>query len=153
MTEFLGLHNLESAVGSRKKAKRVGRGESSGMGKTCGRGHKGQKARKSGNVRRGFEGGQNPLIRRLPKRGFKPHNPKNVFCAINLNRIATMFEGGEVSPESLVMTGLLKKPSEKVKILSTGDLQAALTFKVHAASKTAIEKIEKAGGKIELIGK
>lgn len=152
--DFLGLHNLEAAVGSRKKPKRIGRGEASGHGKTSGRGHKGQKARKSGGVRPGFEGGQNPLIRRLPKRGFKPLQNKKTVFAVNLSRLALHFsENATVDSTALIAAGLLKNASHPVKVLSSGELSYPLNFKVHAVSKGAQEKIEKAGGKVEIIGK
>jgi len=154
MSTYLGLHNLESAIGARKAPKRVGRGESSGHGKTCGRGHKGQKARKSGNVRRGFEGGQNPLIRRLPKRGFKPLQGGVETLAVNLSRLSTTFEKDAlVDPAALMASGILRKKGQRIKILAEGELTHSLNFNVHAVSKSAVEKIEKAGGKVELIGK
>ena len=150
-TEYQGLHNLVAPAGSRKKPKRLGRGESSGLGKTSGRGHKGQKARKSGNVRPGFEGGQNPLARRLPKRGFKNRATK-VFQVVNVAYLNDRFEkDAVVDPVSLFAAGIINKPKERVKLLSQGDVSASLTIKVHAASAAAVAKIEKAGGKVEII--
>ncbi len=150
--ETQGLHNLVAAEGSRKKPKRVGRGESSGLGKTSGRGHKGQKARKSGGVRPGFEGGQIPLARRLPKRGFTNIFRQN-WTTINLERISKFFEdGGEIEKADLIEKGLVKKPSWPVKILGGGEINGAYTFKVDAVTAGARQKIEAAGGKIVLNG-
>lgn len=150
---YQGLHNLVAPIGARKKVKRVGRGESSGHGKTSGRGHKGQKARKSGNVRIGFEGGQIPFTERHPKVGFSNYLSRKTFLTVNLTRIATSFEAGDVVDHaSLVEAGLLSKTRGLVKVLGTGELSTALTLKVHAVSASAREKIEKAGGKIEIIG-
>ena len=150
-TTNVGLHNLERMAGARKAPKRVGRGESSGHGKTSGRGHKGQKARKSGNVRIGFEGGQNPLARRLPKRGFKNFGFRKEYKAINIGRIADHFHAGAVvDPVALVGVGLLRK-GEMVKVLGVGELKGALTVKVHAISKKAQSLIEGQGGSVELL--
>lgn len=145
-----GLHNLIAPIGARKKKKRLGRGESS-QGKTSGRGNKGQKARKSGQVRPGFEGGTLPLARRLPKRGFT-----NIFASeyavINVGRLAERFDAGAtVDPVTLVESGLLSKRNARVKILGEGEISHALTLKVHKISQSAREKIEKAGGKIEVL--
>lgn len=151
--EFQGLHNLVAPRGARKKPKRIGRGEGSGHGKTSGRGHKGQKARKSGGVRPGFEGGQLTLARRLPKRGFRNALFRKTFRVVNVGRLAERFEAGSVvDMDALLVAGLVSKPSEKVKLLAQGDISHALTIKVHAASAGAREKIEKAGGSVEVLG-
>jgi large subunit ribosomal protein L15 len=151
-TEIQGLHNLVSPTGSRHKKKRLGRGRASGHGKTSGRGHKGQKKTKSGNVRPGFEGGQLPLARRLPKRGFKNFAFRKDFAIVNLGHIAERFTAGAVvDSASLVAVGLVQKLSAKVKVLATGDLSHKLTFKVHAMSDSAKAKIEAAGGSVELL--
>ncbi len=145
-----GLHNLIAPKGARKKKKRLGRGESS-QGKTSGRGNKGQKARKSGQVRPGFEGGTLPLARRLPKRGFT-NIFANEYAIINVGRLAERFDAGAtVDPVSLLETGLLSKRNARVKILGEGEISHALTLKVHKISQSAREKIEKAGGKIEVL--
>lgn len=152
--EYQGLHNLQPAEIGRKKPKRLGRGESSGLGKTSGRGHKGQKSRKSGNVRIGFEGGQNPLARRLPKVGFSNARFKKEFFAINLGRVSERFkENTTVDSALLVSAGLLANPKSKIKLLAGGEMPHAMKFKVHAASKSAIAKVESVGGSVELLGK
>jgi large subunit ribosomal protein L15 len=149
MSNIQGLHNLVSAPGSRKKPKRVGRGESSGLGKTSGRGHKGQKARKSGNVRPGFEGGQLPLARRLPKRGFSNSLFRTKWTVINVASLNDRFESGDnVTKLELVLKGLIQKPQLPVKILGNGDLTIALTIQADSFSETAKNKIESAGGKV-----
>lgn len=149
--ERQGLHNLIAPKGARKKKKRLGRGEGS-HGKTSGRGNKGQKARKSGNVRPGFEGGSLPLARRLPKRGFNNKDFATEYAIINVGRLAERFDAGAtVDPAALVANGLLAKQSVRVKILGEGDIGHALTLKVHKVSASAREKIEKAGGTIEVL--
>lgn len=149
-TKYLGLHNLVAPRGAYKAPKRLGRGESSGHGKTSGRGHKGQKARKSGNVRIGFEGGQNPLYRRLPKKGFTSMAKKPV--VINLRSIVERFEANaKIDPSALVACGLLGKLQAKIKVLGEGDPKQGLVLQVHAISQSAREKIEKAGGSIEIL--
>ena len=127
---------------------RRGRGHGSGNGKTAGKGHKGQKAR-SGAPRPGFEGGQMPLFRRIPKRGFKCRNTKNI-VSINVSDLNRFEDGATVTVESLREAGLVKNPRDGVKVLGKGELTKKLTVSVDAASKTAIEKIEAAGGKIEV---
>jgi large subunit ribosomal protein L15 len=144
------LDELKPASGSNKKRKRVGRGDGSGHGKTSGRGHKGQGARSGGNTKPGFEGGQMPLQRRLPKRGF--HNPFRVELAIvNLGRLNELPTGSEVTPENLAEHGLVNGKNRRVKILGEGSLSKALIVKAHGFSASAKEKIEAAGGKAELI--
>jgi large subunit ribosomal protein L15 len=144
------LDELKPAAGSSKKRKRVGRGDGSGHGKTSCRGHKGQGARSGGNVQPGFEGGQMPLQRRLPKRGF--HNPFRIeMSVVNLGQLESFPAGVEVTPESLSQQGLLTGKQRSVKILGEGSLSKALTVKAHGFSAKAKEKIEAAGGKAELI--
>ena len=143
----LGLDNLPKPRGASSQTKRKGRGPGSGLGKTAGRGHKGQRARKSGNVRPGFEGGQMPLIRRLPKRGFI--NPFKVRSqVINVGDLAE-FKGEEISPASLFGAGLVGRPDRPVKILGTGDAARAYVVRDCAVSAGARGKIEQAGGRIE----
>lgn len=144
------LHELTPAAGSRHEKKRVGRGIASGNGKTAGRGHKGQKARSGGDVRPGFEGGQNPLFRRLPKRGFTNISRKE-YAVVNLDRLNQFTEGAEVTPEVLVQAGIVKNTLSGIKILGEGELTVKLTVKANKFSKSAVEKIEAAGGKTEVI--
>ena len=152
--EFLGLHNLVAPIGATKNRKRLGRGESSGHGKTSGRGHKGQKARKSGNVRIGFEGGQNPLTRRIPKRGFSNYGFRTDYHAVNVARLGKYFEAGTVVDQAgLVAVGLAPNMKCLIKLLGTGSLEHALTIKCHAASASAIAKIQEKGGSVEVIVK
>ena len=144
------LDDLKPAAGSNRKRKRVGRGDGSGHGKTSGRGHKGQGARSGGNTKPGFEGGQMPLQRRLPKRGF--HNPFRVeMSVVNLGQLETFAAGTEVTPAALIAHGFVSGKNRRVKILGDGDLTKALTIKAHGFSAKAKEKIEGAGGKAELI--
>jgi large subunit ribosomal protein L15 len=146
---MMRLKDLKPAPGSNKKRKRVGRGDGSGHGKTSCRGHKGQGARSGGNVQPGFEGGQMPLQRRLPKRGF--HNIFRVQMAVvNLNQLESL-AGGEITPENLAQHGLIGGKNRRVKILGEGSLSKALTVRAHGFSATAKQKIEAAGGKAELI--
>ncbi|MCL2592098.1 MAG: 50S ribosomal protein L15 [Defluviitaleaceae bacterium] len=148
----MNLADLSPAVGSKQKAFRVGRGHGSGNGKTAGRGHKGQKARSGGGVRRGFEGGQMPLYRRLPKKGsgFKNINTKEII-AINLEHLNRFEEGDVVTVSALQAKGLVSNPRDGVKILGVGELSKKLTVQVNYYSKSAAEKIEAAGGKAEVI--
>lgn len=144
------LSDLRPAVGSTKKRKRVGRGDGSGHGKTSCRGHKGQGARAGGGTRPGFEGGQMPLQRRLPKRGF--HNPfRTKVAVVNLDKLERFPPGSEVTPESLAERGLVHGKTTLIKILGDGSLTRALTVKAHNFSAKAKEKIEASGGKAELI--
>ena len=146
------IENLKPAVGATTKKVRVGRGIGSGIGKTSGKGHKGQNARKSGQVRPGFEGGQMPLIRRIPKRGFNNAQFATVYEIVNLADIEAKFEAGEaVNAASLKERGLVHCNEDGIKILGDGELTKALTFEVDKVSKSAEEKITKAGGKINLI--
>lgn len=144
------LDELKPAPGSNRKRKRVGRGDGSGHGKTSCRGHKGQGARSGGNIAPGFEGGQMPLQRRLPKRGFR--NPFKVNVAvINLQQLETFAAGSEITPQALAEKGLLRGKDRQVKILGEGALSKALTVRAHAFSAKAKAGIEAAGGKTELI--
>ena len=150
--EFLDLHNLVAPIKARKKIKRVGRGESSGFGKTSTRGHKGQKARKSGNVRPGFEGGQNPLARRLPKRGFKNSLFKKNFQIVNLSQLEQSFnENDNIDKASLIAKGIINKIKLPVKLLAFGDLNKKVNITVDAASKKAFDLIKVKGGQITLV--
>ncbi len=143
------LHNLKTNDGSKHRVKRLGKGESSGLGKTSGRGHKGQKSRSGGGVRPGFEGGQMPLHRRLPKRGFNNVRFADKVVTVNLSKLEVRFEDGDtVNEESLRAKGLIKGAFDQIKILGVGDLTKKLTVAVDAYSGTAKEKIEKAGGTI-----
>ena len=145
------LHELTPAAGSTTVAKRKGRGAGSGNGKTAGKGHKGQNARSGGGVRPGFEGGQMPLQRRLPKRGFKNHFA-TVYANINLNDLEARFEDGAVvDTEAIIASGLIKKPMDGIKVLGNGTLTKKLTVKATAFSASAKEKIEKAGGSAEVM--
>lgn len=145
------LHELKPSEGSRKERNRVGRGTGSGNGKTSGRGHKGQKARSGGGVRLGFEGGQLPLFRRIPKRGFTNINRKE-FAIVNLDVLNRFEDGTEVTPELLVETGIIRNEKSGIKILSNGNIEKKLTVKANKFSATAKEAIEaNSGGKTEVI--
>ncbi len=144
--ESLGLHNLPAPRGATSEPKRKGRGPGSGLGKTAGRGQNGQRSRAGGRVRPGFEGGQMPLIRRVPKRGF--WNPFRVeYQVVNLRDLSKV-SGDEVTPSTLLRSMLIAKPQKPVKILGFGDVDRAVTVRGCALSKTARQKIEAAGGKI-----
>ena len=145
------LGELKPPEGSRKKRKRVGRGVGSGHGKTACRGSKGQRARSGGPKKAGFEGGQMPLQRRLPKRGFRPisKKPMSVIHLRDLNRFES---GSTVDPDLLLRSGLLRKKGERVKLLSDGEIEHALIIRVHQASKTAIQKVEAVSGRVEVMG-
>ena len=144
------LHELQSAEGSRQDRKRKGRGIGSGNGKTAGKGHKGQNARSGGGVRLGFEGGQTPLFRRLPKRGFTNINRKE-YAIVNLDTLNIFEDGTEVTPALLIETGVVSKEKAGIKILAKGSIEKKLTVKAHKFSSTAKEAIEAAGGKTEVI--
>ncbi|BFT75815.1 MULTISPECIES: 50S ribosomal protein L15 [Paenibacillus] len=144
------LHELSSATGARQTRKRVGRGTSSGMGKTSTRGHKGQNARSGGGVRPGFEGGQNPLYRRLPKRGFT-NRFRTEYAIVNLEDLNNFAAGTEVTPEVLMESGIVKAPKDGIKILGNGEITVKLTVKANKFSQSAIEKIQAAGGQTEVI--
>ncbi|MGB9779950.1 50S ribosomal protein L15 [Caldanaerobacter sp.] len=145
------LHDLKPAEGSTKKKKRVGRGIGSGHGKTSGRGHKGQNARSGGGVRPGFEGGQMPLTRRIPKRGFT-NIFKKEYAIVNVGTLEERFEdGAEITPEVLIDNGIIKDVKDGVKILGDGELTKKFTVKAHKFSQSALEKIQAVGGKAEVI--
>jgi len=144
------LHELSPAPGSKHSPKRVGRGTGSGLGKTSGKGHKGQKARSGGGVRPGFEGGQMPLQQRVPKRGFRNIFKKD-FAEVNVERLNDFEANTVVTPELLKKVGLINKVKDGVKILGEGSLEKVLTVQAHRFSKAAVEKIEAAGGKVEVI--
>ena len=144
------LEELKPAEGSTHRKKIVGRGIGSGVGKTSGRGHKGQKARSGGGVRPGFEGGQMPLYRRLPKRGFTNIFAKK-YVAVNVEVLDKFNDGDEVTAESLLEKGIISKTLDGVKILGRGEVTKKVTVKVAKISESAKEKIEKAGGKAEVI--
>ena len=146
----MNLSTIRAPRKSSEKPKRVGRGMGSGMGKTSTRGHKGQRSRSGSRMMRGFEGGQMPLHRRVPKRGFA-----NIFrveyAIVNLERIAALGDK-TITPETLVKAGVVRRASDRIKILGDGELKSAVTVRAHKFSKSAQEKITKAGGKIEVIG-
>ena len=144
------LHELSPAIGSKKEAKRIGRGHGSGQGKTAGKGHKGQKARSGGSIRPGFEGGQMPLQRRVPKRGFNKIFAKKI-VAVNLYSLIKFEDGQEVDAKALIQKGIIKKEYDGIKILSNGNLSKKLIVKASAFSELAKKKIEEAGGKAEVI--
>ena len=144
------LHELSPAPGSNREVKRIGRGHGSGNGKTAGKGHKGQKARAGRGLRAGFEGGQMPLMRRLPKRGFN-----NIFATryaeVNVGALNAFEAGSVVDTEALKKAGVIKKAYDGVKVLGNGKIEKAITVQAAAFSKSAKEKIEAAGGKAEVI--
>lgn len=144
------LHELKPATGSRKAPKRVGRGTGSGLGRNAGKGEKGQNARTGGGVRPGFEGGQMPLYRRLPKRGFTNIFAKE-YIAINVDRLNVFENGTVVTPELLLEMRIISKIKDGVKILGNGEIEKSLTVKATKFSKAAAEKIEAAGGKVEVV--
>lgn len=145
----MNLHNLKTNPGSKHRVKRLGKGESSGLGKTSGKGHKGQKARSGSGVRVGFEGGQMPLHRRLPKRGFSNVRFADKVVIVNVADLEKSFsEGDTVNEETLREKGLIRGQFDQIKLLGNGDLGKKLTVAVDAVSASAKEKIEKAGGSI-----
>lgn len=144
------LHELSPAAGSKKDVKRIGRGAASGQGKTAGKGHKGQKARAGRGMQVGFEGGQMPLQRRLPKRGFNNIFAKEI-ATVNVSALNNFEDGATVTIEALVNAGLVKKALDGVKVLGNGELSKKLTVQVNAYSDSAKAKIEAAGGKAEVI--
>ena len=145
------LHELSPVAGSKKDVKRIGRGHGSGWGKTSGKGHKGQKARSGGSIRPGFEGGQMPLQRRIPKRGFNNIFRKKI-VALNVNQLDSKFDNGAVvDADALKNAGLVKNSFDGIKILGNGELTKSLTVKVDAFSESAKKAIEEAGGKAEVI--
>lgn len=144
------LHELQPAEGSKREVKRVGRGPASGQGKTAGKGHKGQKARSGYSRRFGFEGGQMPLQRRIPKRGFNNIFAKKI-VAINVSALEVFEDGAEVTTEAIIEKGIVKESYDGIKILGNGKLTKKLNVKVAAYSESAKQKIEAAGGKAEVV--
>ncbi|KNZ42815.1 50S ribosomal protein L15 [Acetobacterium bakii] len=145
------LHTLSPAPGSKKTPKRKGRGTGSGLGKTAGRGQDGQKARSGGGVRPGFEGGQMPLARRLPKRGFSNARFKKTFSIVNVGELNVFDANTVITPELLLEYGFIRKLRDGLKILGNGEVEKAFTVKAHKISKSAEEKILAGGGKVEVI--
>jgi large subunit ribosomal protein L15 len=146
----MNLHSLKPRPGSRHRTKRLGCGESSGHGKTSGKGHKGQKARSGGSIRLGFEGGQMPLIRRMPKRGFNNADFKTRFAIVNLDTLNAFEAGSTVDEQALLAAGVIRRPYDAVKILGSGELTKKLTIVANKASESAKAAIEKAGGTLTL---
>lgn len=144
------LNTIKPAIGANKNRKRIGRGTGSGHGKTATKGHKGQKARSGGSIKPGFEGGQMPMHRRLPKRGFTPL-AKKVYALVNLCQLEIFEAGSVVDAEALLKSGLISDVCDGIKVLATGELTRALTIKAHKFSASAREKITAAGGSIEEI--
>jgi large subunit ribosomal protein L15 len=144
------LNTIKPAIGSTKNRKRIGRGVGSGHGKTATKGHKGQKARSGGSIKPGFEGGQMPMHRRLPKRGFTPLTRK-VYALVNLCQLEIFEAGSTVDAEALLKSGLISDICDGIKVLGTGDVTRALTIKAHKFSASAREKVTAAGGTIEEI--
>lgn len=145
------LHELEKNIGAKHSKKRVGRGPGSGLGKTCGRGQKGQKARSGGSINPVFEGGQLPLYRRLPKRGFSNHLFKTEYAVINVADLNRFDNGTVVTPAMLKEEGIIKKQLKGVKVLGNGKLEKKLTIQAHKFSTSALEKIKESGSKAEVI--
>ena len=145
------LHELQRNIGATHEKKRVGRGPGSGLGKTSGRGQKGQKARSGGSINPVFEGGQLPLYRRIPKRGFSNAKFKTVYAVINLSDLNVFEDGTVVTPALLKDTGLIKNQLDGIKVLGTGTLEKKLTIQANKFSASALEKIKEAGSKAEVI--
>ena len=145
------LHELEKNIGATHAKKRVGRGPGSGIGKTSGKGQKGQKARSGGSINPVFEGGQLPLFRRLPKRGFKNYNFRTRYAVINLDSLNRFEEGTVVTPALLKGTGIIKNQLDGVKVLGNGTLEKKLTIQANKFSASALEKIKESGSKAEVI--
>ncbi|MGH7373330.1 MAG: 50S ribosomal protein L15 [Candidatus Rokuibacteriota bacterium] len=147
------LEDLRPAAGSTRKRKRIGRGPGSGHGKTSGKGHKGLNARSGGGVRPGFEGGQMPLYRRLPKRGFLPYGGKTEFAIVNVGDLSGRFAAGSViDPDAMVSSGLIRRSGRgAVKVLGDGAVAHALTVRAHKVSEGAKQKLEAAGGRVEVL--
>ena len=146
----MNLHEMKYNDGARHSSKRLGRGQGSGTGKTSGKGHKGQNARSGGGVAIGFEGGQTPLYKRIPKRGFTNVNRKE-YAVVNLDTLNRFEDGAEVTPEVLVESGIVKKMFDGIKVLGNGTLEKKLSVTCHKISKSAQAAIEKAGGKVQVI--
>ncbi len=146
----MNLHEMKYNDGARKDIKRLGRGQGSGQGKTAGKGHKGQNARSGGGVAIGFEGGQTPFYKRMPKRGFTNFNRKE-YAVVNLSTLEKFEDGATVTPELLKESGIVKKQFDGIKVLGNGTLTKKLTVKCNKVSASAKAAIEKAGGKVEVI--
>ncbi|MBQ1508614.1 MAG: 50S ribosomal protein L15 [Erysipelotrichaceae bacterium] len=146
----MNLHELKYNEGARRATKRLGRGQGSGQGKTAGKGHKGQNARSGGGVAIGFEGGQTPIYKRIPKRGFTNMSRKE-YAVVNLETLNRFEDGANVTPELLKEVGIVRKMLDGVKILGNGTLEKKLTVTCHKISKSAKEAIEKAGGTVEVL--
>ena len=147
------LDELRPAPGARKRRKKIGRGPGSGHGKTSGKGHKGQKARSGGGKAGGFEGGQMPLYRRIPKRGFTPYGGKTEYAVVNLKSLGGFPANAVVDPDALVAAGLIKRSDRaRVKVLGEGEVAHALTVRAHAVSESARAKIVDKGGSVEVLG-
>lgn len=144
------LHELKANPGARTNRKRIGRGHGSGTGKTAGKGHKGQLARSGGGSAPGFEGGQTPIYRRIPKRGFTNFTRKE-YVAVNIETLNRFEDGTEVTPELLALSGIAKQQQDGIKILGEGKLEKKLVVRAHKFSKTAKEAIVQAGGSVEVI--
>ena len=147
----MNLHDLRPAPGSRRKTKRLGQGIGSGTGKTSGKGNKGHKSRTGGGVRPGFEGGQMPLVRRVPKRGFNNARFAKEYQVVNVESLSKFEIGREITAEDLYGAGLVRSPSQPVKLLAKGGVDKPFTVKVNAVSQGARQKIEAAGGKVEVV--
>lgn len=145
------LHELEKNLGATSTRKRVGRGPGSGLGKTSGKGHKGQNARSGGGVNPVFEGGQLPLYRRLPKRGFSNHEFKTTYAVVNVEDLNRFEEGTVITPALLRETGMVKQQLDGIKVLGCGTLTKKVTIQAHKFSKSALEKIKESGSKAEVI--
>lgn len=145
------LHELEKNIGAKQSKKRVGRGPGSGLGKTCGRGQKGQKSRSGGSINPVFEGGQLPLYRRLPKRGFSNYLFKKEYAVINVSDLNVFDNGTLVTPALLKEKGIIKKQLSGIKVLGNGKLEKKLTIQAHKFSTSALEKIKESGSKAEVI--
>lgn len=145
------LHNLSNTPGAVHRKKRLGNGESSGLGKTCGKGHKGQKSRSGGGIRIGFEGGQMPLYRKLPRRGFNNAQFTTNYEVVNVGDFTKLGDETEATPENLVKAGVLRPDSKLVKILGTGDVEKAYKVSAHKFSASAQKKIEAAGGEVTVL--
>lgn len=145
------LHELEKNIGATHRKKRVGNGRGSGLGKTCGRGQKGQKARSGGSINPVFEGGQLPLYRRLPKRGFTNHMFKTEYAVINVSDLNRFNNGDVITPALLKEKGIIKKQLNGIKVLGNGKLEKKLTIQANKFTKSALEKIKESGSKAEVI--
>lgn len=145
------LHNLKNTPGAVHRRKRLGNGESSGTGKTCGKGHKGQKARSGGGIRIGFEGGQMPLYRKLPHRGFSNAQFATNYEVVNVGELEKLGDEVEANPDTLAKAGVLRAGSKLVKVLGTGEVSKAYKVSAHKFSASAKEKIEKAGGEVTVL--